>query len=121
MWFCPRTRLDKLRNHYGVDASKNLILEAVAKDPQFNKNGKFDRDAFRQFLAQNGFDEDRYVRAVQDEIVGTMIITSVSAASPVDNKLAAEISDLKSLSIDNSTKFNNDSLAELARCPKLRV
>lgn len=88
--------IEKLRNHFGVDASKTIILEAVARDPQFhNKEGKFDHAAFKQFLAQNGFDEDRYVRAVQDEIVGTMIISSVSLASPVDNKTVAQITDLK--------------------------
>lgn len=89
--------IEKLRNHFGVDASKTIILEAVARDPQFhNKEGKFDHAAFKQFLAQNGFDEDRYVRAVQDEIVGTMIISSVSLTSPVDNKVTAQIADLKS-------------------------
>ncbi len=87
--------IEKLRDHYGVEASKQIILEAVAKDPNFNKDGKFDREAFRRFLAQNGFDEDRYIRAVQDEIIGTMIITSISMSSPVDNKIVSQISDIK--------------------------
>ncbi len=88
--------IDKLRNNFGVEASKTIILEAVAKDPQFVKDGKFDHAIFKQFLAQNGFDEDKYVKAVQDEIVGTMIISSISAASPIDNKLVVQIADSKS-------------------------
>jgi len=88
--------IDKLRNNFGIEASKTIILEAVAKDPQFIKDGKFDRSIFKQFLAQNGFDEDKYVKAVQDEIVGTMIISSISITSPIDNKIVTQIADSKS-------------------------
>lgn len=87
--------VEKLANNFGVDASRRLILEAIAKDEQFRNNSKFDRTAFQNFLAQSGYDEDSYVRAVQNEIVATMIISSLSSVSPVDGAITQRIALMK--------------------------
>lgn len=87
--------MDKLRDNFEIEASKKIIFEGIATNPQFRKDGKFDREVFRSFLAQNGFDEEKYFRTIQDEIVGTMILSSLAIASPIDEKLVAKIVDLK--------------------------
>ncbi len=86
---------EKLRDDFGIEASRKIILEGIATDPQFMHDGKFDRLAFKSFLAQNGFDEEKYVKAVQDEIVGAMIVNSISLASPIDEKLVKKVVSLK--------------------------
>lgn len=76
--------VEKLREDFGVEASKKLILEAVAKDGNFkDKDGKFDRKAFQNFLAKNGLDEEKYVNIIQNDVVATMVIQTLSLAAPV--------------------------------------
>lgn len=87
--------VEKLRDGFGIEASRKIILENIATDPQFMRNGKFDHDAFQNFLAQSGFDEVKYVKAVQDEIVGAMIVNTISLASPTDEYLVKKVVALK--------------------------
>lgn len=87
--------IEKLRDNFGVEASKDIVLKGIAVDSQFIRNGKFDRAIFKNFLAQNGFDEEKYVKAIQDEIVGAMIISSISFASPIDEKMVKKVVSLK--------------------------
>ena len=114
--------VEKLRDNFGVQASRKIILEGIASDPQFMHDGKFDHAAFKGFLAQNGFDEERYVKTVQDEIVGAMIVNSLSLASPVDEKLVMKVVALKEekrvadvivISDNNVGSVANPSSAEL--------
>ncbi|HLD76617.1 MAG TPA: SurA N-terminal domain-containing protein [Rickettsiales bacterium] len=85
----------KLSDNFGVDGSKKLILQAIANDSQFKYNGKFDRQIFKSFLLQNGFDEDSYVHAVQNEVVATMIITSLSSVSPSDSFIVEKLAKMQ--------------------------
>lgn len=79
--------IEKLREEFGVEASKKLILEAVAKDKNFkDKDGKFDREAFKNFLTKNGLDEEKYVNLIQNDVVATMIIQTMSLAAPINEK-----------------------------------
>ncbi len=79
--------VEKLRDDFGVEASKKLILEAVAKDQNFkDKDGKFDRQAFHNFLAKNGLDEEKYVNLIQTDVVATMIIQTLSLAALVNEQ-----------------------------------
>ncbi len=87
--------IEKLRDSFGVEASKEIILKGIAADSQFIRDGKFDRAIFKNFLAQNGFDEAKYAKAIQDEIVGAMIVSSISFASPVDKKIVKKVVALK--------------------------
>ncbi len=87
--------VDKLRDNFGVEASRKIILASIANDPKFNVDGKFDRNAFKAFLSDNGFDEEKYVKIMQDEIVGAIILSSIAITSPADEKLVAQIVDLK--------------------------
>lgn len=88
--------IDKLREDLGAQASRKLILEMVAKSDNFkNAEGKFDRNAFKAFLAKNGLDEEKYFNMMQDEIVATMIIQTVSMSAPINDAIVASGEEFK--------------------------
>ena len=86
-----RAMIEKLHENFGVEASRDLILATVAKDPSFkNKEGKFDRDLFKQFLAKHGLNEEKYVGEIANDITATMIIQTMSMAAPLDENAIFE-------------------------------
>lgn len=87
--------VNKLRDDYGIEASVKIILQSVTKEKMFQTDGKFDRAKFQQILAQNGFDEARYVKSMQDEIVQKMIMSSFSLISPIDENLVKNLAEVK--------------------------
>ncbi|MES2961265.1 MAG: peptidyl-prolyl cis-trans isomerase [Pseudomonadota bacterium] len=91
-----RIMIEKLHDDFGVEASRKLILEMVAKDSNFkNKEGKFDREAFKKFLAKNGLNEEKYVSEVANDITATMIIQTMSMAAPMNYAMLLEAENFK--------------------------
>ena len=91
-----KSMIEKLHDNFGVEASKKLILEAVAKDPSFKSpDGKFDREIFKKFLTKNGLNEEKYVNEIANDIVATMIIQTMSMAAPLDYNSILEIENFK--------------------------
>ncbi len=88
--------IEKLNEDFGVAASRKLILEAVAKDANFkNKEGKFDRNLFKNFLTKNGLNEERYVSEIANEVTATMIIQTLSMGSPLNHSFVLEAENFK--------------------------
>lgn len=88
--------IEKLRERLGVEASKKLIFQAIAKNHNFkNAAGKFDHDLFKKFLAQNRLTEERYIAEVSAEIEAMMIIQTLALVSPINEAAAFELEDLK--------------------------
>jgi len=90
-----KVMIEKLREDLGVSASKKIILQAVAKDPNFQKDGKFNHEAFKIFLAKNGLNEERYVNEIANDVTATMIIQTLSLAAPLDQKAVLEMENFK--------------------------
>jgi peptidyl-prolyl cis-trans isomerase D len=91
-----RIMIEKLRDDFGVQASKKLILEAIATDPSFkNKEGKFDHDLFKKFLGRHGLNEEKYVNEIANDVTATMIVQSLSMASPINEKMIIEVENFK--------------------------
>jgi len=87
-----RLLIEKISQEIGASGSKKLILKTVADDSNFQTTeGKFDHEKFKKFLANNGIDEDRYVKEVNNEISAEMIIGSIGMVSPVNFKNAVEL------------------------------
>lgn len=83
-----RLMIETLHQEIGVEASRKLILEAVSKDLNFkNKDGKFDHEIFKKFLAKNGLNEERYISEIANDITATMILQTMSMAAPLNNKI----------------------------------
>lgn len=88
--------IEKLNDDFGVHASKKIILEAVARDPSFkNQDGKFDHNKFKQFLAKNGFNEERYINEISNDITATMILQSLAMAAPLNYNAILETENFK--------------------------
>ncbi len=88
--------IDKLHKDLGVEASRKLILANIAKDPNFkNKEGKFDNETFKKFLAKNGLDEERYFSETADDVKATMILQTLSMASPLNYQEVIERENFK--------------------------
>jgi peptidyl-prolyl cis-trans isomerase D len=81
-----KVMVEKLHDEYGVEASKKLILESVAQNPSFKKDGKFSHELFETFLKKNGINEEKYVNAISSEVVATAIIQTMSMVSPLNVK-----------------------------------
>ena len=119
------TVIDKLRSDLGASASRKLILEQVAKNSNFkNQEGKFDRTAFKNFLAKNGLDEEKYFNMMQDEIVATMIVQTLSMAAPTSDKIVASgeefkqekrFADVISVTVKNVTNVAKPNAEEIEK------
>jgi peptidyl-prolyl cis-trans isomerase D len=116
--------IGKLSNDFGVYASKDLILEAVAKDEMFKKEGKFSHEIFEGFLKRNGINEEKYVTAVSNEIVAAMIIQSMSMVSPLDSRMVEvaekfkqeeRLADVVTISLSNVKAANQPTIEEITK------
>jgi len=85
-----KAMIEKLHKDMGTQASKQLILEGIAKDQNFRKDGKFDHETFKKFLTQNGLNEERYVNEIANEITATMVIQTIALAAPMNDKFIME-------------------------------
>jgi peptidyl-prolyl cis-trans isomerase D len=91
-----RIMIEKLRDEFGVSASRDIILKAVAQDPTFkNKEGKFDQEIFTKFLAKNGFNEEKYINEISNDVVAAMIIQTIPMVAPINIAQAVEIENFK--------------------------
>jgi peptidyl-prolyl cis-trans isomerase D len=90
-----KVMVEKLREDYGVEASRKIILEAVAKNPSFKKDGKFDHELFKKFLAKGGFNEERYINEIAGEVTATMIIQTLALSAPLNDKMIIEAENFK--------------------------
>ncbi len=91
-----RVMIEKLQDEFGVEASKKLIMQEIAKDPNFkNKDGKFDHEVFKKFLAKNGFNEEKYINAIANEITGAMVLQTIPLIAPVNKEQVVEIENFK--------------------------
>lgn len=84
-----------LTGKFNIEASRRLIMESIASDPTFFKDGKFDHQFFSYYLAQNGLNEKEYVKLIQSEIVNAIISNSISMTSPIDLKITSDLANLK--------------------------
>ncbi|MFM7702433.1 MAG: SurA N-terminal domain-containing protein [Alphaproteobacteria bacterium] len=82
-----KTMIKKIGADIGAFGSKKLILKNVAEDKNFqDKDGKFDKEKFTNFLQNNGLNEEIYINEVLGEISGEMIFNTLSSVLPVNYK-----------------------------------
>lgn len=117
--------IEKLNEDFGVSASKKIILETVAKDPSFkNQDGKFDHAKFKNFLAKNGFNEERYVNEIANDVVASMVLQTMTLAAPLSYgsiletenfKQEKRVADIITISSDSITNFAKPGDEELQK------
>jgi peptidyl-prolyl cis-trans isomerase D len=117
--------IEKLKTDLGVNASRELILETIAEDPNLKGvDGKFSPDLFKQSLVKSGLSEEQYINNIQNEITAMMIIQSFSLVSPVDQTIMADlakfyqekrVADLVTISLKNIPAIKDPSNEELKK------
>jgi peptidyl-prolyl cis-trans isomerase D len=91
-----RAMIEKLQGDFGVEASKKLIMQEIAKDSSFkNKEGKFDRETFKAFLSKNGFNEERYINEIANEVTAAMVLQSIPMVAPINLEQVVEMENFK--------------------------
>ncbi len=76
--------LEKLSEDLEISANRDLILAQIAKNSAFkNKEGKFDYEIFKKFLAQSGIDENKYIADMQNQIAAAIAFQTFNSISPI--------------------------------------
>lgn len=84
--------IEKTSEDFGAKVSQKLILQKVAENKAFrDENGKFDNEKFKNFLAQKGFNEEKYVKEVANELSANIVIQSLTMSAPIDYDFAIEL------------------------------
>jgi peptidyl-prolyl cis-trans isomerase D len=117
--------IEKLKTDLGVNASRELILETIAGDPNLKGvDGKFSPDLFKQSLLKSGLSEEQYINNIQNEITAMMIIQSFSLVAPVDQTIMADlaqfyqekrVADLVTISLKNIPAIKDPNNEELKK------
>ena len=66
--------LDNTMIKYNVDFSQNLILQIIMLNPQFQRSGSFDPQAFKQYLQQAGMSESEYIGSIKRSIAKKILL-----------------------------------------------
>jgi len=84
--------IEKTSEDFGAKVSQKLILQKVAENKAFrDENDKFDNEKFKNFLAQKGFNEEKYVKEVANELSANIVIQSLTMSAPIDYDFAIEL------------------------------
>ncbi len=84
--------IKKVTDENGIKADKQIILESIARDPNFRgDDGKFDHKIFESFLKNNKLNEEKYVGEMGDKIAASIILQSISAAAPINQNIVVEM------------------------------
>lgn len=84
--------VEKMSDEFDFTVSRELILQDIAKNEMFkNKEGKFDYERLKEFLANNGFDDKEYISMVSNEIAANVIAQTLTMVSPHHDNTITEI------------------------------
>lgn len=87
-----KTLISKLKDDYKIYPDKNLILQQVINSPALKgKDGKFDRNIYKNFLQGNNLTEVEHINEMSDQIAGGLIIQSFIASTPVNDNLVTAL------------------------------
>lgn len=73
-----RTLIDQDVERLGIDVNEKVIIQHLAALPQFQKDGQFDRDLFRQRLAQIRMTEHDLVTQSKQEMARQQLMNTVA-------------------------------------------
>ena len=78
--------LEQAASEAGLVFSLQAIREIIAKDPNFQKEGKFDNATFLSLLAANQLTEAQYVQRLTDALRKNVLRNSVGASALVSDR-----------------------------------
>ena len=75
-----------------ITADENLIYQEIVKQKVFhNKEGKFDKELFQNFLKNQQLSEQSYVQNMASQVGGQIIQNSIIMANPINQSLALDL------------------------------
>ncbi len=75
-----------------ITADENLIYQEIVKQKIFhNKDGKFDKQLFQNFLKNQQLSEQSYIKNIASQVGGQMIQNSIIMANPINQSLALDL------------------------------
>lgn len=66
--------LDNTMNKNNIDFSQNLLLNIIMVNPQFQQNGAFNPQIFKQYLQQAGLSEGEYLRDLKRALASKILL-----------------------------------------------
>ncbi len=115
--------IQSLQSEFKIYPDKDLILKEILQSAALkDKDGKFDRTIYQNFLKSNGLTEKQHLNDLADEIVGGLIVQSFSEVPSVNQELAKQLfehrfetrtADLVTVSAKNVGNINNPNEFEL--------
>jgi len=117
-----RNLVESLQKEFQLYPNKNLILKEITTNAGLQKDGKFDRELYQNFLKSNGISEKQHIDNISDEIVGGLIVQALAQSPNANEKLAKDLYqhrfqtrnvDLVTVSIKNIGNIKNPNDFEL--------
>ena len=68
--------LDNTTRKYDIDFTQNLVREIIMITPQFQQNGVFNPQIYKQYLQQVGMSENEYVAEIKRNIARKVVLES---------------------------------------------
>ena len=118
-----RNLVQSLQQKFQIYPNKDLILKEIITNAGLQgKDGKIDRNLYKNFLQSNGLTEKQYISDLSDEIVGGVIVQSLAQSPKINENLAKDLyqhrfqtrtADLITVSLKNIGTVNNPNDFEL--------
>ena len=83
--------IENTMRKYNIDFTENLIREIIFNMPQFNNNGKFDRELYNWFLSRSGKTEGDLIAEIKRNVARKVILDSQVAYANVPQILQAQM------------------------------
>ncbi len=117
-----RNLVESLQQEFQIYPDKDLILKEITTNPALQKDGKFDRNLYKNLLKSNGLTEKQHIDNLADEMIGGLIVQALAESPNASEKLATDLyqhrfqtrnADLVLVSIKNVGNVNNPNDFEL--------
>ena len=88
-----RDKVTVARAHdLGLVAGKKVLAKHIYEnDAFFDEKGKFSKERFKSVLSANGFNEEKYINAIQKDVAVTTLMEAVAASAIVPESIAKQV------------------------------
>ena len=76
----------------GVDASNQEVLDKIISEPHFHdKDGNFNKDMFRQMIAQSGMNESNFMSTAREDLAQQQLFDSIQTNGKLPETIIDEV------------------------------
>lgn len=74
----------------GIEAGDDAVAQQIKSIPQFQTNGKFDREKYNYVVAGLGLRESQFTQSLREEIKNNMLMSTVVSSIPTNNYIVKQ-------------------------------